>query len=107
MKDYNFLISKLEKLEKLLTNQAFFTKEVMSLGEACTYLSISKSFAYSLTSNNLLPYSKPGGKMIFFKRSDLNFWALSNPISTQAELDMKASQHVLNAYPFKHNKKAS
>lgn len=99
--------TRLENLESLLKNQNLQEKDILSLEEACKYLSITKSQIYMLTSKKLIAHSKPGGKMIFFKRVDLLGWATSNRISTNAELEMKASQQVNNAYPFKQNKRAS
>lgn len=101
------LADRLEHLEKFIEMRIVQEKEILNLEEACAYLSTSKSQMYKLTSQNILPHSKPGGKLIYFRKADLDSWAMSNPISTQAELDMKASQHVVNAYPFNHNKKAS
>lgn len=93
--------------ENLIQKQIDFTKSILNVKEACHYLGTSKSQLYKLTSENILPHSKPGGKLIYFRKADLDSWAMSNPISTQAELDMKASQHVVNAFPFNHNKKVS
>lgn len=99
----HFIDGRFQNLENLIRNQAFLTKNVLSLKEACAYLSTSKSQMYKLTSQNIIPHSKPGGKLVYFKKVDLDAWAMSNPISTQAELDMKASQHILKNNPINLN----
>lgn len=97
------LADRLEHLEKFIERRLVQEKEILNLGEACAYLSTSKSQMYKLTSQNIIPHSKPGGKLVYFKKVDLDAWAMSNPISTQAELDMKASQHILKNNPINLN----
>lgn len=103
------IYKRLENLEnlitKLLNSRKEFPplKEILPLKEACLYLGISKSQLYSITSKNLISFFKPGGKLIYFKKADLDAWALSNPISTNTELAMKASQHILKTNPINLN----
>ena len=62
------------RIEQLLAAN----KEVLTLEEACDYTGISQSYMYKLTSAGKIPYSKPLGKLIYFERSKLNSWLLSN-----------------------------
>lgn len=55
-------------------------KEFLSLNEAALYTGITKSTLYKLTHNRQIPYSKPSGKLCFFRRSDLDEWMMSNPV---------------------------
>ena len=68
----------IEKLEKLLENQRIQQKEILSFKEAQEYLNVSKSFLYKLTSKGDITYFKPNGKLIYFKKSDLDEWMLQN-----------------------------
>lgn len=52
-------------------------KEVMTLEEACFYLGFSKSQIYKLTRAKAIPFHKPGGKCIFFSRTEINLWAVN------------------------------
>ena len=74
----------LEKEEKPFTFQ-----------EACTYLDISSSYLYKLTSTNRIVHFKPNGKKIYFLKSDLNAWLLRNRVSTAEELEQKAIDYVV------------
>lgn len=78
--------------ENLIQNQLGFTKNILNVKTAYHYLGISKSPMYKL-SKNLLRFSK----------ADLDTSALSNPISTLAEISMSASQHILKNNPLTLN----
>jgi hypothetical protein len=45
---------------------------------------------YKHTSNGTVPYYKPHGKLIYFKREDLDNWLLQNRHSTSEELENEA-----------------
>ena len=53
-------------------------KEILSFKEAMAYLDLSKSMLYKLTSSKSISFSKPNNGRIYFKKSDLNSWALQN-----------------------------
>jgi len=84
---------KLSKIESLYQQQAL--SEVLSFKEACKYLNLSASYLYKLTSLRRIPHYKPNGKKIYFKRSDLQDWLLSNRVKTDAELQQQAEE-ILN-----------
>lgn len=71
------LLKKLELLEKKLTVTLLMNKEFLDLKEATSYLNLSKSALYKLTSQKVIPFYQPGGKKIFFRRKDLDQWILS------------------------------
>lgn len=66
-------------------------KEILSLQEACTYLCISQSHMYKLTSSRKIPHYSPTGKLIYFKRIELDEWVLKKRRSSQEEIDIAAS----------------
>jgi excisionase family DNA binding protein len=76
----------LAKIESFITNLTLISKESMTLKEAADYMGISKSFLYKLTMENEISFSRPHGKIIFFKRTDLNQFMLSNKVSSKNEL---------------------
>ncbi len=59
---------------------------VMSLSKASDYLGVSMNRMYKLNSEKAIPYSKPGGKTAFYRKSDLDRWASKNRVSSQEEL---------------------
>jgi excisionase family DNA binding protein len=84
-----------EVLDRILEHQ-YLQKEVLSFEEACSYCGISKSKMYKHTSSNNIPYYKPEGKLIFFKKEELDEWLLRNRQSTKEEMDRVANTHSLN-----------
>lgn len=58
-------------------------KKMLTLQEACNYTGLTKSTLYKLTSSKSIPHYKPGGKMIFFDRSELEDWLRSNRVEVE------------------------
>jgi len=72
-----------------------FTKnKVLTFEQGCQYLGYAKSYVYKLTHSNILPFSKPNGKSIFFEREKLEAWMLSNAKSSRAEKKIEAATYV-------------
>lgn len=81
----------MEQRQKKDTHQyAYCFKTVLSFKEGCRYCDISESSMYKHTSNGTVPYYKPHGKLIFFKREDLDNWMLQNRHSSKEELEDEA-----------------
>lgn len=76
--------------QEIAANLSINSKAILSCGEAARYCSVSLSHLYKLTSARKIPYHKPEGKMLYFLRSDLDAWLLSNRVSTMDELDQQA-----------------
>lgn len=53
---------RVEELERML----FLTKNVLSFDEASTFLNLSKSYRYKLTSGNLIPPLQAAGEDALF-----------------------------------------
>ena len=81
------LLSNLEKLEGM----AYSVKDFLSIDEVATYLQISKSSVYKLTSSKELTVYKPNGKNIFILRSDLDNWIKRNPSYSNDEIERQAN----------------
>lgn len=93
MKD-NLLIQKLEKIEHDLAEIKLMRKDVLNFSEACKYLDVSQSCLYKFTSKNKIPHYSPGGKKLYFKRSELDEWLLSKRKNSNE--DVEISQLVAN-----------
>jgi excisionase family DNA binding protein len=84
------IASRLEAIEKALTaNKTVFTPK-----EAASYIGISLSTLYKLTSAGTLPFSKPNGKLIYFSRIGLDEWLLSNPAKSGNQKESEAATYV-------------
>lgn len=80
----------LAKLKALENNH----KTVLDLEECAAYSGYSTSYLYKLTSTSQVPHYKPGGKKIFFKRTEIDEWLLRNPVRTQEDLEIEAEQRA-------------
>jgi excisionase family DNA binding protein len=69
-------------------------KEVFSLQEACIYLCISQSYMYKLTSTRKIPHYSPLGKLIYFKKAELDEWIFASKRGTRANLNETAASFV-------------
>ena len=84
------LQQQLEKITSLLQSQTLSQKTVLTLDEVAIYTGLSKLYLYKLTSRNDIPFYKPGGKKLVFKRSEIDLWLLRNRQSTNEELETEA-----------------
>lgn len=87
--------TKLFQLLEEINNNLFLQKAVLSFDEACKYCSISKSKMYKHTSSSNIAFYKPEGKLIFFKREELDQWLLRNRQSSMDELQREATKYSL------------
>ena len=88
--DFETINWRLENIEAAVK----MNKRVLSFSEGCKFLGISESYGYKLTMNNILPFSKPNGKTIFFDRELLEKWALSNATSGSDQRAIEAATYV-------------
>ena len=76
------------------TSVMTYLKPILSLDEACGYVGLSKSAMYKLTHERRLPFSKPNGKCIYFRREDLEAWMMSNRVATVQEIADEAAKRT-------------
>ena len=93
----DYIIQKLESIEKMLTEQNMLQKEVLNFNEAAVYLEVSHSHLYKLTSTGTIPAYKPNGKKLYFNRQELNKWLLSNRHASISDIEEEASQFTLKS----------
>ncbi|MFA4866710.1 MAG: hypothetical protein WC623_00860 [Pedobacter sp.] len=78
----------IERGESLLLNQ----KEIFNMVDFCRYTGFSKSYAYKLTATRRIKYSCPQGKLIFFRKIDVDEFLMGNPIKPMDDIN----QEVIN-----------
>ena len=66
------------------------------------YIGFSKSYIYKLTSQNLIPHSKPSGKAVFFNRDEIDKWLLSNNTITHQQAKRKAWMNDTDAWTYEY-----
>jgi excisionase family DNA binding protein len=91
----SIILTKLESIEKMLNEHNLLIKEVLTFNEAATYLQISHSHLYKMTSTGAIPFYKPNGKKLYFNRKELDFWLLRNRQSSNDEIDQQASEYLI------------
>ena len=85
----------IEAIHEMIANHSAPLKEHLNLSEAARYLGLSKSFIYKKTSKrDGLPFYKIGNKLIYFKRSELDAWLVSNRQNTIEEIALNAAQSL-------------
>ena len=89
------LLLRLERIELLLESQKLVHKEVLNFNEACEYLELSQSHLYKMTSTAAIPYYKPNGKKVYFKRIELEAWLLRNRTTSQDEIETMATDFLI------------
>lgn len=86
------------------TVTAVAEKEFLSIDECAEFTGLKKSTLYRLTHERRIPFFKPGGNRVFFKREDVIKWLKSNRISSSEEIERTSAKHVINNV-FNNNKK--
>ena len=71
-------------------------KEVLTSEEAASYLDVSMPQLYRLTSKKLIPFYSPTGGKLYFKRSELDNWMLSNRSATTQEIEVNSINYLIN-----------
>lgn len=84
----------LDKIEALLKKQNALSKEVLTLEEAAEYLQLSKSCLYKMTSNKEISHYVPGGKKIYFRRTELDNWVFSSKVTPSSEFDQEIENYL-------------
>ena len=69
-------------------------KRAITAPELSDYTGISLSHIHKLTAKNKIPFSKPGGKTLFFDIDKINDWLLSNPNHLVEDVEQEAINYV-------------
>ena len=89
------ILKRLTDLQLLIESQGINQKEVLNMVEASKYLELSVSHLYKLTSAGTIPYYKPNGKKLYFKRTELDAWLLRNRSASRDEIEREAADYLL------------
>lgn len=88
--EYKAITERLARIESLVVAGA---KEVLTLDECSVYTGYSKNHLYRLTSQRAIPFYKPMGGTIYFRKSEIEDWLLQNRQATEAEINSKATTY--------------
>lgn len=95
MSNETLILEKLSQIEQKLQEQNILQKAVLNLNEAATYLEVSPSHLYKLTSTRQIPHFCPQGKKLYFNRTELDAWLQRNRQTTTEEIEKQATNYVI------------
>ena len=80
----------------VLENVLCIGKDVLTLEEAAMFMGISRSTLYKMTHNNVIPFYRPNGKLIYFEKSELLAWMRRSRVSSKEEVSDNARAVLQN-----------
>ncbi len=86
----NLILEKLLSIETLLLDK----KKVMNIDQLAIYTGYSRSTLYKLVQNEIIPFSKPNGKHLFFDKDLIDQWLLSKGNKSKDQLKSEAYKYT-------------
>ena len=74
------------QLNKIVLNH----KPFMSVNEVALYLDMSPDYIRTMTHNREIPFYKPNGKKLYFKKEEIDEWIEGSRIATAEEVRREA-----------------
>lgn len=107
---FEMINERLDRIEKLLqniynakeaTSRGIIIPEIMNVKEVSSYLSITPSAIYKLTSTREIPHSKRG-KRLYFQKDEINDWIIQHKQYTNDDIERMSSDYLIkNSLKFK------
>jgi len=97
MSQEELILDKLSEIANKLDEQNLLQKTVLNFNEACSYLDVSQSHLYKLTSTRQIPHFCPQGKKLYFNRTELDVWLQRNRQSTNEEIEQEVNEKLFNS----------
>lgn len=84
---------KINHLARIERYSLLAAKNILCLDDVALLTGFSKSYLYKLTCTRQIPHYKPGGKLIYFDRAEVEAWMKQNRVPTKQEIDQKATSY--------------
>ena len=84
----------LNEIKNLLLTQNLHQKQILTVKDSAVYLQLSKSCLYKMTSRKEIPFYSPGGKKIYFRKSELDAWVFSSRLTSSSELESEVEDYL-------------
>lgn len=97
------IVQRLERIEQLLTSQTVLQKPTLNIDEVALYTGLKKAYIYKLTHKHEIPFYKPNGKNVVFKRDEIDSWLLRNRTATIEEIEEETANFVVNGNQLNSN----
>ena len=91
----NLILDKLTEIANKLDEQNLLQKTVLNFNEACTFLDVSPSHLYKLTSTKSIPHFCPQGKKLYFNRHEIDEWLMRNKQETSEDIETAAANYLI------------
>ncbi|MDR6965756.1 MULTISPECIES: helix-turn-helix domain-containing protein [Shewanella] len=96
----NSVLKELAEIKSLLANTSQVDKvaqekPMLSIEDCAELTGLSKGHLYKLTSQNVIPFYKPNGCRIYFKREEVIEWLQSNRVKTNKEISKEVSSRMI------------
>ena len=89
-----FIQNEIKEIKKLLLSQNLHQKDILTVEEATVYLQLSESCLYKMTSKKEIPFYRPGGKKIYFKKSELQEWVFNSKVESINDLSDEVESYL-------------
>ena len=90
----NNIQQEIEQIKKFIKEQNILRKEILTLEELSLYIGQSSSSIYKLTSKRGIPFYSPGGKKLYFKRTEIDDWIYKSKITTANEVELEIDGYL-------------
>jgi len=90
------LVKKIDRLVKRLNEIVLLQKVMLDFNECKLYMGISASQLYKLTSKRAIPFYKPFGSKLYFKREEIDAYLQQNRNDSERELSDAANECLMN-----------
>lgn len=67
-----------EKLEKM-ERRSGWERPILTIREAAMFTGLSKNTLYKLIQADKIKHYRPNGKLVYFRRDELEQWLMKNP----------------------------
>lgn len=85
------IFERLDQLERLIVG---LNKTILNVEDLINYTGYKRSYIYKLVHNNVIPFSKPNGKTLFFEKSEIDTWLLQNKSQSISQIEDKAHDYI-------------
>ncbi len=70
-------------------------RNLMTTTEAARYIGVKPRYLRKMMMRRAIPYYKPGGKLCYFAKEDLDAWLKRVRVKSQGEIDSEASRYLV------------
>jgi len=94
----NEILNELQKLNDRMSNleenSLLNAKDVLTMQDVAKLTGLSMAYLYNMTSKRKIPHYKCGGKITYFKKSEINDWLLKYRVNTQEDIESEAAMRL-------------